>query len=357
MSAPAARNRKKSSKRVEKKKTSAAAAAVAPPAAAPDMSKLSPSLKALINAPFARPGQAPAPRHIRDVYTRIAHEARERKYGQRPWVTLSAAATFTLNSPASLLALHELVPSLTDGALPPLTAAELIREIGLKCISFNGIPRTINCLGAFRAGLLESSSSGVTAEDLARRSASRAVTSDNATAVADRGRALWRSVYTPFDEKLVSKLADSHPDLPVHILGSHYGPLLSDPPALPVNSENNGGAGGHPPPPAAVVGRTLTSVVAIACLRAQTGVGPQVLSHVFGLRKGVEQGAHRDECAAAAASAGSAGLEAGSEAEGIERLAADEGCEWLLRSVDAIAEAVGASYAQWEGEVAEKAKL
>jgi hypothetical protein len=54
-----------------------------------DMSKLSPSLKALINAPFARPGQAPAPRQIRDIYARIAHEARERKYGERPWVTLS----------------------------------------------------------------------------------------------------------------------------------------------------------------------------------------------------------------------------------------------------------------------------
>lgn len=57
--------------------------------AAPDMSKLPPSLKALINAPFARPGQVPAPPHIRDVYTRIAREARERRYGERPWLTLS----------------------------------------------------------------------------------------------------------------------------------------------------------------------------------------------------------------------------------------------------------------------------
>src|SRR5689334_9225887 len=62
-----------------------------PKQGAQDMSKLAPSLKALINAPFARPGQAPAPRHIRDVYTRIAHEARERKYGDRPWVTLSVS--------------------------------------------------------------------------------------------------------------------------------------------------------------------------------------------------------------------------------------------------------------------------
>jgi hypothetical protein len=41
-------------------------------------------------------------------------------------------------------------------------------------------------------------------------------------------------------------------------------------------------------------------------------------------------------------------------------LAGDEGCEWLLRSVDAIAEAVGASYGRWDGEgkgEGDKAKL
>ncbi|EGS22251.1 uncharacterized protein CTHT_0017700 [Thermochaetoides thermophila DSM 1495] len=239
-----------------------------------DMSKLSPSLKALINAPFARPGQAPAPRQIRDIYARIAREARERRYGERPWIALSAAATFTLNSPASLLILHDVAttnPPPDTTPLSPLAAAELIREIGLKCISFNGIPRTINCLGAFKAGLSPSITSQLSTTP------TRTVTPSNAVAVAARGRNLWHSVYTPFDAKLETKLADSHPDLPVHILSSHYGPLLSDP--------EPGRALGR-------VGRALTSVVAIACLRAQTGVGPQVLSHVFGLRKAVEQGVH-----------------------------------------------------------------
>jgi len=133
-------------------------------------------------------------------------------------------------------------------------------------------------------------------------------------------------VYTPFDAKLETKLADSHPDLPVHILSSHYGPLLSDP--------EPGRALGR-------VGRALTSVVAIACLRAQTGVGPQVLSHVFGLRKAVEQGVH------------GLGEEFGEEGmEGIEKLAEDEGCEWLLRCVDEIAGAIGeeGGFARWEGQ-------
>lgn len=53
------------------------------------MSKLSPAVKGLINAPFARPGQAPAPARIRQIYERIASEAAEKKYGKNPWVTLS----------------------------------------------------------------------------------------------------------------------------------------------------------------------------------------------------------------------------------------------------------------------------
>jgi hypothetical protein len=53
------------------------------------MSKLSPSLKALINAPFARPGQAPAPSHIREVYQSIAKSAANKSVGLKPWLALS----------------------------------------------------------------------------------------------------------------------------------------------------------------------------------------------------------------------------------------------------------------------------
>ena len=63
-------------------------------------SKLAPSLKALINAPFARPGQAPAPANIQAIYTRIAHEARERNYGTRPWLTLSVSSPIQPSNPS-----------------------------------------------------------------------------------------------------------------------------------------------------------------------------------------------------------------------------------------------------------------
>lgn len=279
------------------------------------MSKLSPSLKALVNAPFARPGPAPAPNYIRLVYQQIAQEASDKQFGKRPWLTLAAAATFTLNSPDSLQALHQVAATATASETP-VSAAEFIREIGLKCISFNGIPRTINCLGAFRAGL--------PADVVAQLSTqpTRQATEANLAQMNTRGRALWTSVYTPFENKLYDKLADSHPDLPVHILGSHYGPLLSNP-------EERAGLG--------TVGRSLTSILAIACLRTQTGVGPQVLSHVFGLRKAVEQEVHKEE------------FETVEEADAVERLASDEGSEWILKSLDKISAAIGTNFAQGEG--------
>jgi hypothetical protein len=118
------------------------------------MSKLSPSLKALISAPHARPGTVPAPGNIRGIYEQIAREARDNNAGLPTWLTMSTAATMTMNSPESLTELYKLA---TDGEdlEQKVHAAELMREVGLKCISFNGIPRTINCLGAFKAGLPE----------------------------------------------------------------------------------------------------------------------------------------------------------------------------------------------------------
>lgn len=232
-------------------------------------------------------------------------------------LSLQSAATFTLNSPDSLAALQATAsnPSAkTYTPLQPVPAAELIREVGLKCISFNGIPRSINSLGAFRAGLPRE-----VQEKLETR-ASRLITPENLAQRRKAGLGLWKSVYDPFDEKLTARLADSHPDLPVHIHGSHYAPLLSNPEGV-----ERGGL--------ADVGRVLTSLVAIACLRAQTGVGPQVLSHVFGLRKAVDQGIHVREA------------ESDAEREGIEWLAGDEGGEWILKSVDGIVEAIGNNFA------------
>ncbi|KAJ9483561.1 hypothetical protein VN97_g9838 [Penicillium thymicola] len=264
------------------------------------MSRLSTRLKALISAPAARPSTVPAPANITSVYQKIQQTAQSEQISQPSWVALSTAATMTMNSPESLAALYELASTNPD---KQVETAELMREVGLKCISFNGIPRTINCLNAFRASLPDSVGSQLS------RIPTRAPTPENITAISERGQALWDSIYRPFEKKLFNKLADSHPDLPVHILHSNYGALLSDP-------ERSTGAS---------AGRILTSIVAVACLRAQSGVGPQVTSHVFGLRKAIEDGSWVNDV----------------EGEEAARwLASDEGNTWILNSVDAIVEAI-----------------
>lgn len=146
----------------------------------------------------------------------------------------------------------------------------------------------------------------------------------------ERGQGLWTSIYRPFDSKLFSKLADSHPDLPVFIVNHEYGALFADPPAL-----------GHET--GAKIGRVLTSIMAVACLRAQTGVGPQVTSHVFGLRKAYEDESFKGK--------------GEFEVQGGEWLASEEGNVWLLEAVDRIVEALGEGKGTSFAPGIEKAKL
>ena len=71
-------------------------------------------------------------------------------------------------------------------------------------------------------------------------------------------------------------------------------------------------------------------MIAISCLRAQTGVGPQVLSHVFGLRKALEDGTYKND-------------QNDETEETVKYLASDEGGHWVLNTVDEMVEAIGGS--------------
>jgi hypothetical protein len=279
------------------------------------MSKLSRALKALINAPQARPGPVASSKRVAAVYSAIASDAASKGVGLSAWLSISTAATMTMNSPDSLLELHRIATATSD-QLQKVSAAELMREVGLKCISFNGIPRSINCLGAFYAGLPPAVSSAMS------RTPSRNLTESTLKSRLCRGVSLWKSIYHPFDEKLTAKLAQSHPDLPVHIHESHYATLLANPPSTSCTAVSNP----DQEPPSQRVGRILTSLVGISCLRAQTGVGPQVLSHVFGLRKAYEDGSYEAD---------------GQQVEGGKWLASDEGSVWILETVDRIVDALG----------------
>ncbi|CZR51314.1 probable conserved mitochondrial protein [Phialocephala subalpina] len=274
------------------------------------MSKLSSSLKALIAAPYARPNTLPASPHARSVYEALRSEASGKNVGTPAWLTLSTAATMTMNSPEGLAQIYEIATEKSKDKAQSVQTAELMREVGLKCIGFNGVPRTINCLGAFRSSLPSEIVSGLSTQP------TRNSSPKNINDILNRGSALWTSIYRPFDSKLFSKLADSHPDLPIFIVNHEYGALFADPPEL-----------GHQIRPGAKIGRVLTSVVAVACLRAQTGVGPQVTSHVFGLRKAFEDESFK--------------AEGESKVEGGEWLASEEGNTWLLEAIDRIVEALG----------------
>uniref|UniRef100_A0A8H7K856 Uncharacterized protein n=1 Tax=Bionectria ochroleuca TaxID=29856 RepID=A0A8H7K856_BIOOC len=90
------------------------------------MSKISPSLKALINASFAHPGPTAAPAaQIREAFVDIARDASRRQLGPRSWIVLSAAATFTLNSPDSLTILHDVASSPATTTPIPATPSRL----------------------------------------------------------------------------------------------------------------------------------------------------------------------------------------------------------------------------------------
>ena len=67
--------------------------------------------------------------------------------------------------------------------------------------------------------------------------------------------------------------------------------------------------------------RALGSVVGVACLRAEGGVGPQLISHTFGLLKAREVENQNAED---------------------KWLASDEGTEWVIRIVDEITDCVSA---------------
>ncbi|PHH74661.1 hypothetical protein CDD80_2942 [Ophiocordyceps camponoti-rufipedis] len=269
------------------------------------MLKLSSSLKALINA---RHCPVPAPSGIRRVFEKIAVDrVQPERLGYYPWLALSTAATLTLDSPESVAELYSVASSRHN----PYEVALLMREIGLKCISFSGIPRTINALFALRAAL---------PPDVAQRLPlvdNRQLSLDNFQPTVTRGQRLFYSVYGPLSDRLVHRLLLAHPALPAYVLDGHYGALLSDPSGTPEEFP---------------VGRLLTSVVAVACLRAQPGSGLQLLSHVHGLRQAYLDGTWKSDWMSSTTDDGNQ--------QAIEWLTSDDGAAWLLQSVDTIADAL-----------------
>jgi hypothetical protein len=106
-------------------------------------------------------------------------------------------------------------------------------------------------------------------------------------------------------------------------VANEYGALLSDPP--PESCALDGR-----------VGRTLTSVAGVACLRASGGVGPQLISHVHGLLKA--RGAYDGGGGHTRAAPPAVG-----PLEGEDWLASAEGATWIIEVVDRLVDALHGS--------------
>jgi hypothetical protein len=80
----------------------------------------------------------------------------------------------------------------------------------------------------------------------------------------------------------------------------------------------------------------------MSCLRAQRGVGPQVTSHVFGLKKALLPGAPGTQ---------------EEEVQGQEWLCSDEGVKWALESVDEISDVIAGGETSFAGPPSRESKL
>ncbi|KAG9050850.1 hypothetical protein FS837_001960 [Tulasnella sp. UAMH 9824] len=291
--------------------------------------KLSPTLKQLLSLRNPLPQPGPSAAALNKVFAQTLGDLRSSSKSPVPpsggdsegvlksWVVVATATLLTTNAPSTMAPLYNFVTRVsdhglaaeasTDASVPLQKKVErvaLMREAGLKCAVLTGIPKVINTLGALREAL----DSDVKAEMDASQFPRREVSSQKAT--RERGAALFESIYNPHSEKLLSKLGRSHPDFPGFIIEHAYGGVLSNPSPEPNSS---------PSFDTPLISRTLTSALAVACLRAQGGVGPQLTSHVFGLLK-----AHHE----------------GNQTPIEQWISTEEGAEWVLGTVDQLCDVV-----------------
>ncbi|KAF7331939.1 hypothetical protein MKEN_00074200 [Mycena kentingensis (nom. inval.)] len=280
----------------------------------------------------------PSPQRLHGVLTSTYRTALNRN-ATTAWLVLAACTLTTVNRPSTVAQLYRFVrPHVAADTHPRSVAASssigeavnksaLIREAILKSVIFVGVPRVILSFTALDEALdpdvkaaLRTVSRRRVPIEVAYASrflmrSSRDASPENVEATVERGKALWRSIYTPHAEKLHDKLGSYHPDFISFIIQA-YGTVLSP---LPGQTKCSAEHSDLQDPNQGNLSRAMGSVVGIACLRAEERVVPQLTSHVFGLLKA------RD-------------VEGKSEED--TWLATDEGTEWVIRTVDDIVDVV-----------------
>ncbi|KAG8994838.1 hypothetical protein FRB95_007450 [Tulasnella sp. JGI-2019a] len=296
--------------------------------------KLSPALKQLLKSRNPDPLESPSALSLTKVFTSTLVDAKERTKASvqrspekavtqndyegilRTCLTIMTATLLTKNIPSTMGALYRFATTINP-ELGTLASAEpvslglrtqrtaVMREAGLKCTVLVGIPRTINTLGALREATNEDVKVALDTQLNGKPYFSWPEQASEEE-LQQRGGQLFDLIYTPHTSKLLEKLGTSHPDFPGFIVQHAYGGSLSNRP-LPSST-----------PP--LISRTLVSALAIACLRAQGRVGPQLTSHVLGLLKAANEG--------------------GPQTLHERWLSSEEGVEWVIESVDRVCDVV-----------------
>lgn len=126
------------------------------------MPSLPPQLKSLVLSPtfknggrLAKPRQPPKAPLLTKLFQDVSNSASQKGVGWGEWLSLTTASLFTLDSPGALQALHRFSAPASLAVEERTARAALVREVGLKCIGFVGIPKVINNLAALRKAVEE----------------------------------------------------------------------------------------------------------------------------------------------------------------------------------------------------------
>jgi len=261
-----------------------------------------PSVKQLLTQRNPNPIYAPSAERLSKVFER-SFDGAKRKGAERGWLVLSTSTLLGCNSPSSIGHLYRYATASANGGSTSaslkdrLAKAACMRESALKGSIFVGVAMTINAMAALREAL----EPDVKAELRTTPLPTRQLNVGTVATISERGERLWRSIYEPHADKLINKLGIYHPDFPLFILGA-YGSVLT-----PQGLDDPGD-----------LSRTESSLVGIATLRAIGGVGPQLVSHVFGLMKAGDSPQNDSE----------------------RWLSTQEGVEWALGTIDELCDVV-----------------
>ncbi|TFK43345.1 hypothetical protein BDQ12DRAFT_662025 [Crucibulum laeve] len=278
---------------------------------------LPPSIKHLLT--LRNPNVLPSPplSKLNSVFTSTLRDAKLKK-AETGWLVLTTCTLLTANRPSAVGHLYKFATrnSLDNNKIQTsldvpsaVNKAALMRESALKSVIFVGVPRVILSLAALHEALDDD------VKNALRTNSRRTATSDNIESIVMRGRALWDSIYAPHADKLHDKLGSYHPDFISFIIQS-YGSVLS---ALPGATKTYSETSSLQDLDQGNLSRALGSVVGIATLRSEERVGPQLISHTFGLLKARYTENQNAEDA---------------------WLSSDEGTEWVIRTVDEILDVV-----------------